>query len=261
MSNDATHEIRRLNAQLEERVAQLTAALEMKARELRDSEERFRYAMEVSHEGFWDWNIKTGAFYCNPGLAERLDYDPAELSQYTAGMWQDLLPPDEREAVVASIERDLRDFGHFEIEFKLRLKHGAYRWILSRGKVVERDADGAPLRAIGTHSDIEESKQADTLNRRLASIIESSSDLIATATPAGRVDYMNQAGRALLGIGAAEPLEQTRIEDCHPAWAYQRVAQEGIPAALAQGRWLDDTAMLRRDGSELPVSQLIISQR
>jgi len=108
---------------------------------------------------------------------------------------------------------------------------------------------------------IDQKNRAEGLIRRLAAIIEASGDLIATSTPAGEVDYMNRAGRTLLGIGAAESLFQTRIEHYHPAWAYRRVIDEGLPIALAEGHWLGDNAMLRRDGSEVPVSQLIIGHR
>jgi signal transduction histidine kinase len=48
----------------------------------------------------------------------------------------------------------LSDTGHYELEFRMRGKDGGYRWILSRGMVVERDAAGRPLRAVGTHVDL-----------------------------------------------------------------------------------------------------------
>jgi PAS domain S-box-containing protein len=98
------------------------------------------------------------------------------------------------------------------------------------------------------------------LNRKLAAIIEASSDLIATASPEGLIDYINPAGRALLGIGSLESLERVRIEDYHPDWAYRRVKEDGFPAALAHGQWLDDSVLLGRDGAEIPVSQLILAQ-
>lgn len=252
----------RLNADLDARVARRTAELEAKIRMLQDSEERLRLAVEVSLEGFWDWNAKTGGDYFSPLLAERLDCDTAGANQPPMQRWQRLPHPDERENVVAAVERQLREAGRFETEFRCRAKDGAYRWVLCRGKAVERDADGSPLRVIGTLIGIDERKMAEALNCKLAAIVEASSDLIATSTLDGQVDYINQAGRALFGIGPAESLEQCRIANNHSPEALRRIAEEGIPTALAEGRWLGDNSIRRLDdGSDIPVSQLILASK
>lgn len=229
-------------------------------RERHAREGRFRYAIEASNVGLWDFDIATGAVYFSPAFAALLD-DPC---RDRAWRWSDLAHPDDQDVlrVVADSLRNsghCENFGHCEQEFRLRFNSG-YRWVLSRGKAVAWDAAGRPQRAIGTLIDIDERKQAEAHNRRLAAIIEASSDLIAIATPAGAVNYLNPAGRALLGIGAQASLNQESLADYHPSWAAQRVMEEGFPTALACGRWLGDSAMLRRDGSTVPVSQLILAQ-
>jgi diguanylate cyclase (GGDEF)-like protein/PAS domain S-box-containing protein len=109
--------------------------------------------------------------------------------------------------------------------------------------------------------DVTKRKEAEGLNQRFAQIIEASSDLIAISTPEGKIEYINQAGRALLGIGSTEPLQEITVERCHPPAAYRRVVEEGIPVATAHGRWLGENILLNRDGTEVPVSQNILVQR
>ncbi|MEY4718892.1 MAG: hypothetical protein RL563_1510, partial [Pseudomonadota bacterium] len=80
--------------------------------------------------------------------------------------WYRDLHPDERETVVATVKRDLlEDRGPYAQEFRLKTKTGHYRWMFSRGKVVERDVLGKPIRAVGTHVDITERKQAENALR------------------------------------------------------------------------------------------------
>ena len=51
----------------------------------------------------------------------------------------------------------------YQVEFRLRAADGSYRWVLSRGRVAERDADGAPLRAVGMLTDLTDRREAERL--------------------------------------------------------------------------------------------------
>ena len=96
---------------------------------------------------------------------------------------------------------------------------------------------------------------------RLTNVLEQTTDLVGTVTPNGIVTYLNPAGQRLLGLdptGLGAPL---RVGAFYPAWAYERIAEVGIPAARKHGTWRGDTAVLRGDGREIPVSQVIIAHR
>ena len=141
-----------------------------RTRDLSASEERFRLAMEATEEGLWDWNLQTGDCYYSPGWFNMLGYEPEALPA-RVDTWTGSLHPDEREAIVATAGQRLATGGSYELEFRLRTAKGAYVWVVSRGKVVQRDADGKPVRAVGTHIDITERRRtlqdlAD-LNRNL----------------------------------------------------------------------------------------------
>lgn len=140
---------------------------------LRESEERFRLAMEAAAEGLWDWNLVTGDVYYSPGYATMLGYEPGELQPHVSG-WIGLLHPDESDSIVRQAQDLLNDPGHYAMEFRLRRKDGGYCWVLSRGKVIESDATGKPRRAIGTHMDITE-------RRRVRQALEEARNLLAEA--------------------------------------------------------------------------------
>ena len=241
----------------------------------------------------WDHEHATGHTRWSPAFTALLGWPLEELGATPTG-WLGLVHPLDRSELRARTQAALAHDGpRFEARFRMRHRDGRWRWVRGRGQVIERDpltgqprrsagvlgdsgewrrrglgsmepepgavtggdAHGEPRHTIDTHTNIE------ARNRRLAAIIEASSDLIATATPEGYIDYLNPAGRALLGIGPLESVTQRQIEQYHPPWAYRRVRDEGFPAARRQGQWLGETALLGADGSEIPVSQLILAPR
>ena len=127
---------------------------------LRLSEERLAMALEASSDGLWDWNFATGEVYFSPRYHGMLGYESGDLELSIAG-WEKLLHPDDREEA-KRIELGHIDLGEpFAVEFRLRNKAGDWQWVMSRGKVVEWDANGRPLRMVGTHVDIDQRKRME----------------------------------------------------------------------------------------------------
>ena len=164
--------VRDLNEQLERRVDERTAELAARTRELSVAEERLRLALEATSEGLWDWNIQTGENYCSPSYFRMLRLDPAEFEPTTQSCWLSLLHPEDRDRAPREAMEKLSTVGRYELEFRMRTGEGEYRWILSRGTLVERAPDGSPLRAIGTHQDITERKLAEREIRELNATLE-----------------------------------------------------------------------------------------
>jgi PAS domain S-box-containing protein len=121
---------------------------------LRESEQRLQFVLQGSQLGFWDWNLKTGEVKRNARWAEMLGYSFGEID-FSLRQWTDLIHPDDFEAVQTLMKDNLEGRQPmYRIEYRMRCKDGSYKWILDQAKVVERDADGKPLRMSGTHSDI-----------------------------------------------------------------------------------------------------------
>ncbi len=122
------------------------------------AKERLHLFMEASFDGLWDWKIKTGETYVSPSYYQMLGYEPSDLAANVDALFIGLLHPDDREPTLSLVHKQLSSTGHYDIELRMRCHDGTYKWINSRGKLVERDAQGAPSRAIGTHTDITERK-------------------------------------------------------------------------------------------------------
>jgi PAS domain S-box-containing protein len=104
-------------------------------------------------------------------------------------------------------------------------------------------------------------RQSDMERERLVAILEATPDMVSTFTVDGRVLYYNRTARRLLGIPSNAGPAEWDIYSGHPDWASEIIQQEGIPTALREGHWEGETAILGRDGREIPVSQVIIAHR
>jgi PAS domain S-box-containing protein len=129
--------------------------------ELKISEERLGFALAASNDGIWDWNIRDNSSYCNQAYFEMLGYKPGELGQDTNSHWIQLLHPEHKAQIVGQAQQELQKKGFYEMEFQMRAKDSSYKWILSRAKVVERDANGQAVRAVGTHTDLTARKELE----------------------------------------------------------------------------------------------------
>lgn len=135
---------------------------------LRESEERWHFALEGSGDGVWDWNAVTDKVYFSPRWKRMLGYEDHEIGD-TLAEWDSRIHPDDRERTFAELDRHFRgETPVYFSEHRLRCKDGTYRWILDRGMVIERKPDGKPLRVIGTHTDIENRKRMETELERVA---------------------------------------------------------------------------------------------
>ena len=127
----------------------------------RVSQQRLSYALEGSHDGLWDWNILTGEVFFSDRLVRMLDYEPGDLAPH-AGIWEGLIHEEDQERVRRVLDEHLAGrLEYYETEHRLRTKGGGWKWILDRGKVVERDRQGRPVRMAGTHTDLSYRKQIE----------------------------------------------------------------------------------------------------
>jgi PAS domain S-box-containing protein len=155
------------------------------------SQERLALALDSTQDGLWDWNVATGACYFSPRWLGMLGYREGEIEPH-ASAWHDLIHPDERERVLNLLHSHLSGVApSYEVELRMRHASGDWRWILTRGKVVDRDEHDNPLRMVGTHVDVTERKAveaelqqaketAETATRAKAAFLASMSHEIRT---------------------------------------------------------------------------------
>ncbi|MDD1729519.1 MAG: PAS domain S-box protein [Methanospirillum sp.] len=131
-------------------------------RALSENEERMRLALEGAKEAHWEINLSTGRTYLSPRGYEMLGYASEEMHQFEGLNWRDLAHPGD----IAKTNAILQDYyagksEFFQVEQRLRMKNGEWKWMLVRGKVVEYDENSVPIRYVGTHTDITEQKKAE----------------------------------------------------------------------------------------------------
>ncbi|MRR57781.1 MAG: response regulator [Deltaproteobacteria bacterium] len=155
---------------------EMAAALEHREREriqaeeaLMESEKRLKLVIQGSNDGFWDWDMKTGEVRHSDRWAEMLGYRPDEIVPCVRS-WKSLVHPDDMPAAMQVFREHLDGLrSQYRIEYRMRNKAGEWLWILDRGKVVEWDGNGAPLRMSGTATDISERKRVEEEKKSLQS--------------------------------------------------------------------------------------------
>jgi diguanylate cyclase len=132
-------------------------------------EQRLSYAIKGSQDGLWDWDIKTDKVYYSPRWQEILGYQVNSIP-FTLETWHSALHPDDAERVLDKLELHL--FGQsprFFDEFRLKTASGDWVWVQGRGQAVEFDGSGAPIRAVGTMTDISDRKRIEMALQALLS--------------------------------------------------------------------------------------------
>lgn len=119
-----------------------------------ESEERLRLALEAANQGLYDLDLDAGEALVSPEYARMLGYDPKTFRESQAA-WRERLHPDDVQRVREVFDDYIAGrIPEYRVEFRQRTRDGAWRWILSHGKIQARDAAGRPRRMLGTHTDI-----------------------------------------------------------------------------------------------------------
>ncbi|WP_109106123.1 PAS domain S-box protein [Azospirillum sp. TSO35-2] len=196
---------------------------------LQESEERLTVALDASTTGLWDWNPVSDRAYFSDHWLGMLGYRPGDIAPCGTA-WLGLMHPDDKDRVLARLAEHIDGRAPvYEVEFRMRHASGAWVWILSAGKVTDRDATGAPTRITGIHKDVTDRKRtedelarakedADRANRQKSDFLANMSHEIRTPmnaviglshlmmktelTPRQRdyLDKIHASSRSLLGI-------------------------------------------------------------
>jgi PAS domain S-box-containing protein len=128
---------------------------------LKEVEERWRFALEGAQQGVWDWNMLTGEVYYSDSYKKLYGYDDTDLKGRIEE-WASKIHPDDKKVMNGAIEKHATSSNpYYESTYRIRAKNGEYRWILARGMITERNAAGKAIRMLGTHTDITDQVKKD----------------------------------------------------------------------------------------------------
>lgn len=150
--------------------------------------------------GTWIWNVQTGETVFNDRWAEIIGYSLDEIMPLSFNTWKQLTHPDDFRKSRRLLEKNFAgELDHYESEIRMRHKNGEWVWVLTRGKVVERDAEGRPLRVSGTHTDITRRKLVENRLRVIASVFENSQEGIMITDANNMITDVNPAFTRITG--------------------------------------------------------------
>ena len=204
------------------------------ARERRETAEQLQLALQGADLGLWDWDVRRDRFDRNDTVVQQLGYAPNELGN-GGPAWRALLHGEDAARLLAAIEDHCgRDTPAYECEYRVRHKDGRWVWLLSRGKVVERDEFDMPVRMTGTHMDLTLRKQAEAEAERAAQMLRRTGQLaniggweLELATM--RLEWTEQ----VFQIHELDPATPLRLEGAIDFYAPE--ARSTIQAAIEAG--------------------------
>jgi PAS domain S-box-containing protein len=203
---------------------------------LRENGELWKAALESLSDGVWDWDIEHGTGMVSVQGKALFGYSDDELAGDPASM-DTITHPEDRPAmqVARAAHFEGRTPAYFN-EHRVRCKDGRWKWVLSRGVVMRRDAAGRPLRMIGTYTDIDADKQAEALRRerdRAAAADQAKSLLLSRVSHELRTPL-----NAILGFAQLLELDAPPAADSPEAGRPAQDRYRFVPHILASGRHL-----------------------
>ncbi|MFZ6654928.1 PAS domain-containing protein [Undibacterium sp. TJN19] len=148
---------------------------------LQAAERQRRLVMKASNQGLYDINLQTGKGTFSPEYIQMLGYAPDDFSdpqQFWDYFWGSGVHPDDVVALKRAYKAHATAKGSsdYHAEFRQKNKAGDWRWIMSMGSIVEWDANGQPLRMVGTHIDITERKQTEEMLRQNQALLKANNN-------------------------------------------------------------------------------------
>jgi len=184
------------------------------------SESRWNFALESARQGVWDHDIRNDTMFYSRMWRVMRGIPPDEEVDGDQAKWLARVHPDDRPQIIDNVDRQDKGDSDFDaLEYRELTRDGRYVWILSRGKPVEWDADGNPVRTIGTDTDITRLKLMEqelaAEKERLRITLEAVADGMISTDLDGRIIFMNPAAEKLTGCPAAKAVGQKVAEVFH----------------------------------------------
>ena len=241
------------------KIAHDISSLKNAQAELRQSEERYDLVVRGMSVGLWDWDIDNHKLYWSEKLRNIFGIvDPDYVPTFEG--FSSLLHPDDLDRTLKTLAAHLEHKGPYDVEYRIRWPDGHYVWIHASGQALWNAAD-QPYRMAGSVVDITPRKQAEEDRQKFVDLVEESSDYIGMADLEGNLLYHNRSALRMIGLPEYHDVSSMKIADMHPKWAADLVVQKGIPAVFERGFWEGESALLHRNGTEIPVLQNLTLHR
>ncbi|MDO9204562.1 EAL domain-containing protein [Methylotenera sp.] len=227
-----------------------------KASSLRKSDERLKLALRSTIQGIYDLNVQTGEVTVSSEYASMLGYELGDFHE-TNTSWLERIHPQDHDRVAQAYTDYISGLiSEYRVEFRQKTRLGDWIWILSLGAIVENDAEGNPLRMVGTHIDITARKHIDESLLKLSLAVEQSPSTIVITDLDANIEYANITFTKITGYTLDE------VKGKNPRMLQSgktpKAVYEDMWAHLTRGEtWRGELINRRKDGTHYVESVLI----
>jgi diguanylate cyclase (GGDEF)-like protein/PAS domain S-box-containing protein len=216
--------------------------------DIRERENRLNLALWGSGDEFWDWNIRENTLY-RLGANQLLGRSTIETISTDEWRQQAIHPDDLPRVQKLLQEHIVGNTEQYDSEHRIRNAAGEWVWVRSRGKLVERDGNGAPLRMAGTARDITLLRRAERERRVALEVLRSMSEAVAVIDTEFRFISVNPSFSRITGYSEQDVISRdSRILDSrqHSEDFYRRMRD----ILERTGHWAGEMWQSRKDGGE-----------
>jgi len=214
----------------------------------RQQQQQLQRVLQGAEQGFWELNWPAQQLIVSEKFETMLGYAPGSMDVRIAN-WPSLVHPDDFAGLIESLQKHLSGaVSAHEAEFRMRCKDGSWRWILTRGKIVETDHNGQPVILAGTHSDISLRHQAQHELRLAEQVFAGSYDAIMLVGADKRILRVNPAFCRITGYNEQQMIGRTPAvlaSGLHDRHFYRQMWQQ----ISEHDCWRGEIINKRRDGS------------
>jgi PAS domain S-box-containing protein len=197
---------------------------------LQEGEQRWKFALESSGFGVWDWDLTRDTVFRSSQFKVMLGYSADEpITDATLG-WQRMVHPEDLQGTELAVNDHLmqRTDG-FAREFRMRCKDGSWKWVMGRGKVIRRDDQQRALRMTGTLEDISRRKAAEEREEHNLQLIVEGAPCTAVLEAILRSVEAGHPGMRCSVMLADETGTRLRLQAAPSLPEYVRKALDGTP--------------------------------
>lgn len=178
---------------------------ELARKDLAESEQQLRLALDGSGSGMWDWNIEDKHYTFSQGIASLLRYEGEDFARDFR--FKARIHPDDREMVAEASRTSLRTGQAYVVTARVMCFDGEYRWFEARG-MRHLNREGVPVRFSGILTDKTQQRREDDRMRLAATVVDNTTEGIVVTDAHGSILSTNAAFSRMLGYGQEELLGQ-----------------------------------------------------
>ncbi len=203
---------------------------------LQEGEQRWKFALESSGFGVWDWDIKRDTIFRSSQFKLMLGYGADEPVDGAELGWQTLVHPEDLPGTEqAVIDHLMQRADGFAREFRMRCKDGSWKWVKGRGKVIRRDDEQRAMRMTGTLEDISRRKAAEEREAHNLQLIVDGAPCAAVLEAIVRSVEAGHPGMRCSVMLADETGTRLRMQAAPSLPDYVRKALDGMPISADLG--------------------------